>query len=167
MKRMQVRALGLTLLLLLSGFAHADNMLMSRIPMRAELVLEYVKSSIEEHGYAIAHLQLCDGGMKDFGYESDLYRVVFFGKVDEVRIWSVARTHEELVGTAAMFVDATQQDLAAYYRFDDAGANIEDFTVAYPAAAASLHCTSDSGQPGSGIDGRTGFGTGSPGHPEN
>ena len=95
MKRVQAKALGLVLILLFSGFAQADNMLMSRIPMRAELVLEYVKSSVEEHGYAIAHLQLCDGGMKDFGYETDFYRVVFFGKVDEVRM--ISERYPELV----------------------------------------------------------------------
>lgn len=75
--------------------ANADYMLMGRIPMRAEVVLEYVKNSVEEHGYAVAHLQLCDGGMKDFGYKSDFYRVVFFGKVDEVRM--VTERYPELV----------------------------------------------------------------------
>ena len=95
MKCLQAKGLWLAAMLLLSGFAQADNMLMSRIPMRAELVLEYVKSSIEEHGYTIAHLQLCDGGMKDFGYESDLYRVVFFGKLDEVRM--ISSRYPELV----------------------------------------------------------------------
>ena len=54
-----------------------------------------MQSSIEEHGYTIAHLQLCDGGMTDFGYKSDLYRVVFFGKIDEVR-W-ISREYPELV----------------------------------------------------------------------
>jgi uncharacterized protein (DUF302 family) len=92
---LQAKGLWLAVMLFLSGFAQADNMLMSRIPMRAELVLEYVKSSIEEHGYTIAHLQLCDGGMKDFGYESDLYRVAFFGKVDEVRM--ISSRYPELV----------------------------------------------------------------------
>ena len=68
---------------------------MSRIPMRAEIVLEYVKTSIEEHGYAVAHLQLCDGGMADFGYKSDAYRVVFFGKVEETRM--ISARYPELV----------------------------------------------------------------------
>lgn len=89
------RAVWMLLLMTLHGMASADNMLMSRIPMRAEIVLEYVKTSIEEHGYAVAHVQLCDGGMADFGYESDVYRVVFFGKVDEVR--AISERHPELV----------------------------------------------------------------------
>ena len=83
------------LLLFTALTVHADNMLMARIPLRAEVALEYVKASIEEHGYAIAHLQLCDGGMTDFGYESDVYRVIFFGKIDEVR--RISEDHPELV----------------------------------------------------------------------
>jgi uncharacterized protein (DUF302 family) len=89
------RALSLTVLLWCSGVATADNMIMARIPMHAEIVLEYVKSSVEEHGYTVAHLQLCDGGMKDFGYESDFYRVVFFGKIGEVRM--ISAKYPELV----------------------------------------------------------------------
>jgi uncharacterized protein (DUF302 family) len=75
--------------------ASADNMIMGRIPLRAEIVLEYLQSSVEEHGYSIAHLQLCDGGMTDFGYKSDVYRVVFFGKIDEVR--RISDRYPELV----------------------------------------------------------------------
>ena len=78
----------LAALLLATSPVSADSMIMGRIPMRAEIVLEYVKSSIEEHGYSVAHVQLCDGGMSEFGYESDVYRVVFFGKIAEARMIS-------------------------------------------------------------------------------
>ena len=90
-----LRTLLLGAALLLTSAAGADNILMGRIPMRAEIVIEYVKTSVEEHGYTVAHIQLCDGGMKDFGYESDFYRVVFFGKIDEVR--KAAERYPELV----------------------------------------------------------------------
>jgi uncharacterized protein (DUF302 family) len=82
-------------MLLFSVSALADNMLMIRIPMKAEIVLEYVKTSITEHGYQIAHLQTCDAGLGDFDYKTDFYQVVFFGKVDEVR-W-ISENHPELV----------------------------------------------------------------------
>lgn len=95
MIRRLLTVLGLVLPLLAGGGAQANSMLMSRIPMHAEIVLEYVKSSVEEHGYSIAHLQLCDGGMTDFGYETDVYRVVFFGKIDEVRM--ISERYPELV----------------------------------------------------------------------
>jgi len=89
------RMLSLVALLVLSAAASADNMIMGRIPLRAEIVVEYVLSSVEEHGYSVAHIQLCDGGMTDFGYKSDLYRVVFFGKIDEVR--TISERYPELV----------------------------------------------------------------------
>ncbi|MCB1722800.1 MAG: DUF302 domain-containing protein [Gammaproteobacteria bacterium] len=83
------------LLLCATGFARADGMLMMRIPMRAEIVFAYAKSSIEEHGYSVAHIQLCDGGMTDFGYKTDFYRVLFFGKLAEVR--RISEKYPELV----------------------------------------------------------------------
>ena len=43
----------------------------------------------------MAHVQLCDGGMTDFGYKPDLYRVIFFGKVAEVRL--ISESYPELV----------------------------------------------------------------------
>jgi len=90
-----IRMLLILLPVLGSLSASADNMIMGRIPLRAEIVLEYLQSSVEEHGYSIAHLQLCDGGMTDFGYKSDVYRVVFFGKIDEVR--RISDRYPELV----------------------------------------------------------------------
>ena len=79
--------------LLISTQAFADELLMARIAMKADLAVEYLKSSVEEHGYSVAHIQLCDGGMADFGYKSDVYRVVFFGKLDEVR--RISQQHPE------------------------------------------------------------------------
>lgn len=91
----RARVLSLAFLLLICVGADAENMLMTRVPMPAELVIEYLNSSIEEHGYTIAHTQLCDGGMTDFGYRSDLYRVVFFGKIAEARM--ISERYPELV----------------------------------------------------------------------
>jgi uncharacterized protein (DUF302 family) len=67
--------------------ATADSdgpLLMARSHDNFETAMAMLKNSIQEHGYAIAHVQKCDGGMKKFGYNSDYYRVVFFGKADEV-----------------------------------------------------------------------------------
>ena len=42
----------LALLLLLSaGTVLADGMLMTRVAMKADLAIEYLKAAIEEHGY--------------------------------------------------------------------------------------------------------------------
>jgi len=75
-------------LLILPAAASDNDMMMARLPMKADIALEYVKASIHEHEYLIAHEQLCDGGMTGFGYKTDTYRVLFFGKGEEVRMLS-------------------------------------------------------------------------------
>jgi len=80
-----VKRVLLLVLLLIAGAASADGMLMSRVAMKADLAIEYLKTAIEEHGYALAHIQKCDSGLAGFGFHSDTYRVLFFGKLDEVR----------------------------------------------------------------------------------
>lgn len=73
----------------------ADNLLMGRVPLSAEIVMAYAEASIESHGYLIAHRQTCDSGLGDVGYETDFYQVVFFGKPDEVR--RISADYPELV----------------------------------------------------------------------
>lgn len=77
-------------LVMIAGSVMADNLLMKRVPMKAEIAYAWVTASVEEHGYSIAHVQTCDVGMADFGYKSDFYRTVFIGKGDEVRAISAA-----------------------------------------------------------------------------
>ena len=79
----------------LSAPIAAEGMLMGRVAMAAEVVVAYVETSIEEHGYRIAHRQTCDTGLGDVGYKSDFYQVVFFGKPEEVR--RISANHPELV----------------------------------------------------------------------
>jgi uncharacterized protein (DUF302 family) len=74
----------LTSLLTAPAVADEGPLLMARSHDNFETAMAMLKNSIQEHGYAIAHVQKCDGGMKKFGYHSDFYRVVFFGKADEV-----------------------------------------------------------------------------------
>jgi uncharacterized protein (DUF302 family) len=76
----------LLLAVLLAPLAHAEQTtLMARSERPFEPVLEAAKQIIAEHGYTVAHIQKCDGGMAEFGYHSDKYQLIFFGKLDEVR----------------------------------------------------------------------------------
>ena len=74
-------------LVLLSAFpAQADQtLIMARSDAKAEQVIEVLRETLPEYGYSVAHVQRCDGGMAEFDYKTDFYRVVFFGKVEEVR----------------------------------------------------------------------------------
>jgi len=77
------------------SLAHAEGILMARTTMEFETALEVLQRSIEEHGYTVAHVQRCDGGMRGMGYETDNYKTVFFGKYDEITYLS--KKHPELI----------------------------------------------------------------------
>ncbi len=80
---------------LIAGQAAAQPTLTARTALKFEQAMGALTQTLGEYGYAVAHVQRCDGGMSDFGYKSDFYRVVFFGKIDEVR--SLSKKHPELV----------------------------------------------------------------------
>ncbi len=63
--------------------------------MEFETALEALQRSIEEHGYTVAHVQRCDGGMRGMGYETDNYKTVFFGKYDEIT--RLSKKYPELI----------------------------------------------------------------------
>jgi uncharacterized protein (DUF302 family) len=44
-----------------------------------------LQESIRDHGYTISRVQRVDIGLTGMGNKTDKYRIVFFGKVDEVR----------------------------------------------------------------------------------
>lgn len=46
--------------------------------------MSYLQELIIKHGYIISRVQHVDKGLKSRGYETGLYRVVFFGKKDEI-----------------------------------------------------------------------------------
>ena len=70
---------------MLATQVQGQHMLMVRTSHPFEKAMAILQQTLIEYGYQVAHVQRCDGGMADFGYESDFYRVVFFGKLEEVR----------------------------------------------------------------------------------
>jgi uncharacterized protein (DUF302 family) len=81
-----VKSLILLLTLLLALPATAQQpILMARARLKAPEAMEILKETVQEYGYHIAHVQRCDGGMSEFHYKTDYYRVLFIGKIDEVR----------------------------------------------------------------------------------
>ena len=81
--------LGLTLVLLFSfSVSYAENMIMLRVNNSYDHVMIALKDKLVEYSYKVAHIQKCDGGLHSMGYESDDYKVVFFGKLKEVRYLS-------------------------------------------------------------------------------
>ena len=77
---------GICLVLLLAFPVQAEQTLvMARSSAKAAQVMEVLRETLPEYGYSVAHVQRCDGGMAEFDYKTDFYRVVLFGKVEEVR----------------------------------------------------------------------------------
>lgn len=72
--------------LALSGQVWAkDQLLTVRSDQAFATAIEQAQSALKEQGFKVAHVQKCDGGMTGMGYETDNYRVIFFGRLQEVR----------------------------------------------------------------------------------
>jgi uncharacterized protein (DUF302 family) len=71
--------------LLFCSPARAENMIMQRIHQNFEETMILVKEKLNDYGYKVAHIQKCDSGLSDFGYKTDFYKSVFFGKFEETR----------------------------------------------------------------------------------
>jgi len=78
-----------------SAQAITNDMMMVRMHIKADVAIEHLKSALEKRGYAIAHTQKCDGGMQSFGYTTDFYRSIFFGKGTEAR--EISKAHPDFV----------------------------------------------------------------------
>lgn len=82
---MMVRRLALLLLLCLPALVNAQSVMMARSKLAFPEAMSALQQSVTEHGYTISRVQRVDIGLTRSGYKTDLYRVVFFGKPDELR----------------------------------------------------------------------------------
>jgi len=82
MKPLTHLLLGLSLLL--SSQAMASQMIMVRVPQSFPEAMLGLQASIVKQGYTVSRVQRVDIGLTNSGFKTDKYRVVFFGKADEV-----------------------------------------------------------------------------------
>ncbi len=82
-------------LALLSQLVCAKDLYMVRSSLSFPEAMSVLQETIAQHGYSVSRVQRVDIGLTTFGYQTDKYRVVFFGKLDEVRELSVR--HSSLV----------------------------------------------------------------------
>ncbi|MEW6612940.1 DUF302 domain-containing protein [Thermithiobacillus tepidarius DSM 3134] len=89
-------ALAFCLSLLLPGApARAEDLFLVRSDLPSPEAMAQLQDAIVERGYTISRLQDVSASLTKRHYKSDSYRVVFFGKVDEIRQLSAA--HPELI----------------------------------------------------------------------
>lgn len=94
MKRLS--CLGLILLLAaISLPASAQELLMVRVRAPFPETMLKLQEVIKEHGFTLSRVQRVDVGLSKFGYKTDKYRVVFFGKEKQLR-WIVSH-HPKLI----------------------------------------------------------------------
>jgi uncharacterized protein (DUF302 family) len=77
-------ALGL-LALGLMGSLEAQELLMARSPEDFPETMLRLQDSLVDHGYTVSRVQRVDIGLTESGFITDKYRIVFFGKPEEVR----------------------------------------------------------------------------------
>jgi len=71
--------------LLLPALAAAEEMIMIRSVLPFPEAMLALQESIAAHGYTVSRVQRIDVGLTGKGYKTDKYRVVFAGKIDEIR----------------------------------------------------------------------------------
>lgn len=75
------------MLLCWSQFAHglvSDELIMIRSNLAFPETMTALQHAITAQGYTISRVQRIDIGLTSSGYKTDKYRVVFFGKIDEI-----------------------------------------------------------------------------------
>jgi uncharacterized protein (DUF302 family) len=86
MKTGIVKVFMVWLLLLFTVAASAEDMIMMRSMQPFPEAMLALQQSIAEHGYTVSRVQRIDVGLTGMGYETDKYRIVFAGKIDEIRM---------------------------------------------------------------------------------
>ncbi|MDH5611393.1 MAG: DUF302 domain-containing protein [Gammaproteobacteria bacterium] len=63
----------------------ASDLIMARSHLSFSEAMTNLQVSLREHGYTVARVQRIDVGLTGMGYKTDMYRVVFVGKTDEIK----------------------------------------------------------------------------------
>ena len=85
MKRLCAIALFAAMLIQFPRFAVAEDLIMIRSVLAFPEAMLALQESIAAHGYTVSRVQRIDIGLTGMGYETDKYRVVFAGKIEEIR----------------------------------------------------------------------------------
>ena len=68
--------------------ATAEELVMTRSLQPFPETMLALQESIRAHGYTVSRVQRVDIGLTGMGYKTDKYRIVFAGKLDEIRYLS-------------------------------------------------------------------------------
>jgi uncharacterized protein (DUF302 family) len=82
---------------LLATHLHAaeERLLMMRSTQTFPEAMLALQQTLGEYGYTISRVQRVDIGLTASGFQTDKYRIVFFGKPEEIR--SLTKAHPQLI----------------------------------------------------------------------
>lgn len=105
----------IVLAVLLVSPVAADSLLMARMDKAFPEAMALLQSAISMRGYTITRLQQVNENLEQRAYKSDMYRVVYFGKLEEVR--QVTARNPELISflplNITIFAEGEQTILVA------------------------------------------------------
>ena len=89
-------SLGIALMLLASLAQGAEErLLMMRSTQSVPETMLALQQTLGEYGYTISRVQRVDIGLTGSGFQTDKYRIVFFGNPEEIR--SLTAAHPQLI----------------------------------------------------------------------
>lgn len=86
MNRRYLKILLLVFTLQLPSVSGAEELIMTRVLQPFPEAMTELQDSIVAHGYTVSRVQRIDIGLTGRGYKTDKYRIVFAGKIDEIRM---------------------------------------------------------------------------------
>ena len=91
MKKIYLKRILLSLIVFINFQAslYADELIMARSTEDFPETMLMLQNVIKKQGYIPSRVQRVDIGLTKSGYQTDKYRVVFFGKADEIKKISV------------------------------------------------------------------------------
>jgi len=95
MKLNRLRVIAVLAGLLISFATVAEDIFMTRTQQTFPEAMLELQQEIKSHGYTLSRVQRVDIGLTKSGYKTDKYRVVFFGKAEDIK-W-VADTYPEWI----------------------------------------------------------------------
>ncbi|WP_303907749.1 DUF302 domain-containing protein [Thiohalomonas denitrificans] len=78
-----------------AGVANAQPLLMVRAQQSFPETMLALQGVISDHGYRVSRVQRVDVGLTASGYATDKYRIVFYGKPEQVR--SLTAKYSQLI----------------------------------------------------------------------
>jgi uncharacterized protein (DUF302 family) len=87
-----VRSAIIAVLVLFSPLVYGKDLYMVRSALSFPEAMSVLQETIVQHGYQVSRVQRVDIGLTASGYQTDKYRVVFFGKLGELRELSARHT---------------------------------------------------------------------------